>query len=222
MTLAVDRADVLENRWDAAHAATLSPERLLLYRSNLLGADKRITNRGGGNTSSKLVMPDPLTGEPVTVLWVKGSGDDLGSMKLDGFATLYQAKLETLVGRYRGPQMEDDMVALYNHCTFNLNPRAPSIDTPLHGLVCWPHVDHVHPDAVIAIAATPDSRAITREIYGGEIGWLDWRRQTPWACPSSTSFVACGRRRRWQQARSSARAIGIATSSSWRIPSRWT
>jgi rhamnulose-1-phosphate aldolase/alcohol dehydrogenase len=176
MTLAVDRADVLENRWDATHAATLSPERLLLYRSNLLGADKRITNFGGGNTSSKLVMPDPLTGEPVTVLWVKGSGDDLGSMKLDGFATLYQAKLETLVGRYRGPQMEDDMVALYNHCTFNLNPRAPSIDTPLHGLVCWPHVDHVHPDAVIAIAATPDSRAITREIYGGEIGWLDWRR----------------------------------------------
>jgi rhamnulose-1-phosphate aldolase/alcohol dehydrogenase len=121
-------------------------------------------------------MPDPLTGEPVTVLWVKGSGDDLGSMKLDGFATLYQAKLETLVGRYRGPEMEDDMVALYNHCTFNLNPRAPSIDTPLHGLVRWPHVDHVHPDAVIAIAATPDSRAITREIYGDAIGWLSWRR----------------------------------------------
>jgi rhamnulose-1-phosphate aldolase/alcohol dehydrogenase len=176
MTLAVDGADALENRWDAAHAATLSPERLLLYRSNLLGADKRITNFGGGNTSSKLVMPDPLTGEPVTVLWVKGSGDDLGSMKLDGFATLYQAKLETLVGRYRGPQMEDDMVALYNHCTFNLNPRAPSIDTPLHGLVRWPHVDHVHPDAVIAIAATPDSRAITRDIYGDAIGWLPWRR----------------------------------------------
>jgi rhamnulose-1-phosphate aldolase/alcohol dehydrogenase len=176
MTLAVDGADALENRWDAAHAATLSPERLLLYRSNLLGADKRITNFGGGNTSSKLVMPDPLTGEPVTVLWVKGSGNDLGSMKLDGFATLYQAKLETLVGRYRGPEMEDDLVAFYNHCTFNLNPRAPSIDTPLHGLVRWPHVDHVHPDAVIAIAATPDSRAITRDIYGDAIGWLPWRR----------------------------------------------
>src|ERR671913_2555825 len=103
---------LLENRWDDEKARGLDEPRHLLYRSNLLGADKRITNFGGGNTSSKLVMPDPLTGEPVTVLWVKGSGDDLGSMKLDGFATLYQAKLETLVGRYRGPQMEDDMVAL--------------------------------------------------------------------------------------------------------------
>src|SRR5688500_8050879 len=137
MTLAVDRADVLENRWDATHAATLSPERLLLYRSYLLVAVTRITNFVGGNTSSKLVMTDPLTVEPLTLLCVKRSGDDLGSMKLDGFATLYQAKLETLVGRYRGPEMEDDMVALYNHCTFNLNPRAPSIDTPLHGLVRW-------------------------------------------------------------------------------------
>ncbi|HTW26092.1 MAG TPA: bifunctional rhamnulose-1-phosphate aldolase/short-chain dehydrogenase [Acetobacteraceae bacterium] len=167
---------LLENRWNAAHAASLSPQACLLYRSNLLGADKRITNYGGGNTSSKLAMRDPLTGEEVTVLWVKGSGGDLGTMRLDGFATLYLDRLLALQSRYTGPADEDAMVALYSHCTFDLNPRATSIDTPLHGLIPYPNVDHVHPDAIIAIAASADSRALTREIFGDAIGWLPWRR----------------------------------------------
>jgi rhamnulose-1-phosphate aldolase/alcohol dehydrogenase len=166
----------VENRWDTAQAATLSPAELLLYRSNLLGADKRITNFGGGNTSAKLTERDPLTGKPVEVLWVKGSGGDLGTMKLDGFATLYMEKLLTLPALYRGPEHEDDMVAMYPHCAFNLNPRAASIDTPLHGLIDRPHVDHMHPDAVIAIAASRDSRRLTQEIYGDDIGWLPWLR----------------------------------------------
>lgn len=168
--------ELLPNRWDEAHAATLSPEALLLYRSNLLGSDKRVTNYGGGNTSSKLPMVDPLTGETVPVLWVKGSGGDIGSMKLDGFSTLYMDKLLAAQSLYRGPEHEDDMVALYPHLTFNLNPRATSIDTPLHGLIKHPHVDHVHPDAIIAIAAAADSEALTREIFAGSIGWVPWRR----------------------------------------------
>jgi rhamnulose-1-phosphate aldolase/alcohol dehydrogenase len=175
-SLTQDAASLLENRWDETHAATLTPEQRLLYRSNLLGADKRITNFGGGNTSAKLTMTDPLTGEPVRVLWVKGSGGDLGSMKLDGFATLYQDKLLSLEPRYRGVDHEDEMVGLYPHCTFNLNTRAPSIDTPLHGFIPRAHVDHMHPDAVIAIAAAADGEAITRQIYGDEIGWLSWVR----------------------------------------------
>lgn len=169
-------AALLENKWDEARAQALRPEDVLLYRSNLLGSDKRITNYGGGNTSSKIRMKDPLTGEEVTVLWVKGSGGDIGSMKLDGFSTLYMEKLLALQNLYRGPDAEDPMVALYNHCTFNLNPRATSIDTPLHGLIDRPHVDHVHPDAVIAIAASADSEALTRQIWGDEIGWVPWRR----------------------------------------------
>jgi rhamnulose-1-phosphate aldolase/alcohol dehydrogenase len=167
---------VLESLWDDAVAATLNPEQLLLYRSNLLGSDKRVTNFGGGNTSAKLMMPDPLTGEQVKVLWVKGSGGDIGTMKLDGFATLYMDKVLALRGRYRGTQDEDTIVGLYAHCAFNMNPRAASIDTPLHGLIDRAHVDHVHPDAVIAIAAAADSEQLTREIYGEEIGWLRWIR----------------------------------------------
>jgi rhamnulose-1-phosphate aldolase/alcohol dehydrogenase len=166
----------LTDQWDPTYAAALSAPEILLYRSNLLGSDKRITNYGGGNTSAKIAMMDPLTGETVDVLWVKGSGGDLGSMKLDGFATLYLDKLRSLAKRYTAPGMEDEMVHLYNHCTFNLNPRATSIDTPLHGFLPARHVDHVHPDAVIAIAASADSRKITAEIYGEEIGWLPWRR----------------------------------------------
>src|ERR1700730_3435374 len=126
---------LLPNRWDDNHARQLSPSELLLYRSNLLGADKRVTNFGGGNTSAKLGISDPLTGQPVEVLWVKGSGGDLGTMKLDGFATLYLDKLLGLSPRFKGPTDEDTMVGLYPFCTFNLNPRAPSIDTPLHGLI---------------------------------------------------------------------------------------
>ncbi|MBB5752771.1 bifunctional rhamnulose-1-phosphate aldolase/short-chain dehydrogenase [Prosthecomicrobium pneumaticum] len=169
-------ATLIENRWDDAKAAAMSEAGRLLYRSNLLGADKRITNFGGGNTSAKIAETDPLTGEPVTVLWVKGSGGDLGSMKQDGFATLYQAKLDALPRLYRGVAHEDEMVGLLPHCTFGLNPRAASIDTPLHAYLPYRHVDHMHPDAVIAIAAAANSEALTAAIYGGEIGWLPWKR----------------------------------------------
>ena len=166
----------LANLWDDAHAATMSEPELLLYRSNLLGSDKRITNYGGGNTSAKVTARDPLTGADVEVLWVKGSGGDIGSMTLDGFATLYMQKLMALKGLYRGVEHEDEMVGYLPHCTFNLNARASSIDTPLHAYVPKKHVDHVHPDAVIAIAAARNSKELTKEIYGDEIGWLPWKR----------------------------------------------
>ncbi|GGD95947.1 short chain dehydrogenase [Aureimonas endophytica] len=166
----------VRNLWDEAKAATLDEPGKLLYRSNLLGSDKRITNYGGGNTSAKVTHRDPLTGEDVTVLWVKGSGGDVGTIKLDGFATLYMDKLNRLRDIYRGPAHEDEMVGYLPHCTFNLNPRAASIDTPLHAYLPYPHVDHMHPDAVIAIAATRNGREITRRVYGEEIGWLEWRR----------------------------------------------
>ena len=167
---------LLPNKWDAKHAAGLSEPEKLLYRSNLLGSDLRITNFGGGNTSAKVWQKDPLGGEEVEVLWVKGSGGDVGSMKLDGFSTLYMDKLRALKGLYRGEAFEDEMVAYLPHCTFNLNPRAASIDTPLHAYINKPHVDHMHPDAVIAIAASKDSRALTQEIFGDDIGWLPWKR----------------------------------------------
>ncbi|PQA74917.1 bifunctional rhamnulose-1-phosphate aldolase/short-chain dehydrogenase [Brucella oryzae] len=167
---------LLDNRWDDAKAATLDEPGKLLYRSNLLGSDKRITNYGGGNTSAKVEEIDPLTGEKVQVLWVKGSGGDVGTIKLDGFATLYQHKLDALKGIYKGVEDEDRMVGFLPHCTFNLNPRAASIDTPLHGFVAFSHVDHMHPDAIIAIAASKNSRELTAEIFGDEIGWLPWRR----------------------------------------------
>jgi rhamnulose-1-phosphate aldolase/alcohol dehydrogenase len=171
----------IENRWDDAHAARLSPAELLLYRSNLLGSDKRITNFGGGNTSAKLREKDPLTGAEVEVLWVKGSGGDLGTMKLDGFSTLYMEKFLALekfyfLSKEGGKDPDSMLVPLYAHCAFNLNPRAASIDTPLHGLVNRAHVDHMHPDALIAIAASSDSKKLTEEIFGGEIGWLPWIR----------------------------------------------
>ena len=162
--------------WDDTKARSLDEPGLLLYRSNLLGADLRITNFGGGNTSAKVVMVDPLNKSPVTVLWVKGSGGDIGSMKLDGFATLYLDKLESLKGLYRSLDQEDEMVHNLNHCTFNLNPRAASIDTCLHGYVPYAHVDHVHSDAVIAIAAAKDSEKLTTEIFGKEMGYLPWQR----------------------------------------------
>ena len=162
--------------WDDHVAASLSEPGLLLYRSNLLGSDLRITNFGGGNTSAKVRMTDPLTRKEETVLWVKGSGGDLGSMKLDGFSTLYLDKLHALKGLYRGIAHEDEMVDYLPHCTFNLNPRAASIDTPLHGFVPALHVDHMHADAVIAIAAARDSEQLTREIFGEEMGYLPWQR----------------------------------------------
>jgi rhamnulose-1-phosphate aldolase/alcohol dehydrogenase len=164
------------SRWDDAIAAELNPAELLLYRSNLLGSDLTVTNFGGGNTSAKLTETDPLTGEAVEVLWVKGSGGDIGSMKLDGFATLYQDKLLGLERHYAGPDDDDKMVGYLPHCTFNLNGRAASIDTPLHSLLPFKHVDHVHPDAIIALAASSGGEAATREIWGGRIGWLPWKR----------------------------------------------
>ena len=166
----------ITSRWDDQHAATLSEPELLLYRSNLLGSDLRITNFGGGNTSAKIAMTDPLSGALVEVLWVKGSGGDLGSIKLDGFSTLYMDKLEALKGRYRGLEREDEMVGYLPHCTFDLNPRAASIDTPLHAYINRKHVDHMHPDSVIAIAACKNSRTLTEKIFEGELGWLPWQR----------------------------------------------
>ncbi|RWX69064.1 bifunctional rhamnulose-1-phosphate aldolase/short-chain dehydrogenase [Mesorhizobium sp. M4B.F.Ca.ET.089.01.1.1] len=166
----------LANLWDDAKAKGLSDPELLVYRSNTLGSDKRVTNYGGGNTSSKVWQKDPLTGEEVEVLWVKGSGGDSASIKLDGFATLYMDKLRALKGLYRGLAHEDEMVGYLPHCTFNLNPRAASIDTPLHAFVPKPCVDHMHPDAIIAIAAAKDSKALTKEIFGDAIGWLPWKR----------------------------------------------
>ena len=169
-------SQLLENLWDKQHAASLDEPGRLLYRSNLLGSDKRITNYGGGNTSTKVATADPLTAEQVQVLWVKGSGGDIGSMKLDGFATLYMDKLNALKDLYRGEQFEDEMVGYLSHCTFNLNPRASSIDTPLHAYVPQVHVDHVHPDAIIAIAAAADGESLTNQIFGDDIGWLPWKR----------------------------------------------
>ena len=166
----------LENLWDSNLAAGKSEPELLLYRSNLLGSDKRITNYGGGNTSAKVLEKDPLTGEQVEVLWVKGSGGDVGSIKMDGFATLYMDKLNALKDLYRGVEFEDEMVGYLSHCNFNLNTRAPSIDTPLHAYVPKKHVDHMHPDAIIAIAASENSKELTQEIFGSDIGWLPWKR----------------------------------------------
>ncbi|MEY4376405.1 MAG: hypothetical protein RJB26_955, partial [Pseudomonadota bacterium] len=164
------------NRWDDEAAAGKSAAELLLYRSNLLGSDLTVTNFGGGNTSAKLEAIDPLTGETVQVLWVKGSGGDIGSMALDGFSTLYLDKLLGLERLYRGVEFEDEMVGFLPHCTFNLNPRAASIDTPLHGYLPFAHVDHVHPDAIIALAASSGGEAATRAIWSGQIGWLPWKR----------------------------------------------
>jgi rhamnose utilization protein RhaD (predicted bifunctional aldolase and dehydrogenase)/NAD(P)-dependent dehydrogenase (short-subunit alcohol dehydrogenase family) len=169
----------LEDRWDDKVAAALDEPELLRYRSNLLGSDLRLTNFAGGNTSSKITETDPLTGEPVEVLWVKGSGGDLGSIKRSGFATLYQEKLLALERSYRGPDSEDDMVAMYALCAFRNNPVAASIDTPLHGFLPYPHVDHLHPDWGIALAASANGKAKMDEFnreFGRHLVWLPWQR----------------------------------------------
>jgi rhamnulose-1-phosphate aldolase/alcohol dehydrogenase len=169
--------------WNDNQAGKLDPVARLIYRSNLLGADQRITNTGGGNTSSKINESDPLTGEPVEVLWVKGSGGDLRTSKKENFASLTMPGLERLRTIYensstKGPKSttEDSMVGAYPHCTFNLNPRASSIDTPLHGFVPFKHVDHTHPNAVIAVAASRHGEQLTQEIYGEEVAWVPWQR----------------------------------------------
>jgi rhamnose utilization protein RhaD (predicted bifunctional aldolase and dehydrogenase) len=169
----------LEDRWDENAAAKLDEAETLRYRSNLLGSDLRITNFGGGNTSSKLNMPDPLSGKSTAALWVKGSGGDLGSIQRSGFATLYLDKLHALADLYQGAEREDEMVAYYPLCTFGINPVAASIDTPLHGFLPFPHVDPRHPDCAIALAAAANGREKMEEFnraYGHKLVWLPWQR----------------------------------------------
>ena len=169
----------LEDRWDPAVAATLDQPEQLRYRSNLLGSDLRITNFAGGNTSSKVTEPDPLTGDAVEVLWVKGSGGDLGSIKRTGFATLYQQKLLSLERSYKGVDTEDDMVPLYAIAAFRNNPVAASIDTPLHGFLPFPHVDHLHPDWGIALAASANGKTKMDEFnreFNHSLVWVPWQR----------------------------------------------
>ncbi|WP_297043665.1 class II aldolase/adducin family protein [Thermoflavifilum sp.] len=164
--------------WDEQRAAALQGDEvaLLIYRSNLLGADLRLTNYAGGNTSCKTLEPDLVTGEQVPVLWVKGSGGDLGTLTRKGLAALYLQRLEALKKKYRGLAYEDEMVPLFTHCLYDPHSQAPSIDTPLHAFLPHKHVDHLHPDAVIAIAASRDGKAIMHEIYGDELAWIDWQR----------------------------------------------
>ena len=164
--------------WDDAKAAALEGDEvaLLVYRSNLLGADLRLTNYGGGNTSCKAMAKDPLTGKDTEIMWVKGSGGDLGTMKRSGLAALYVDRLRSLTNVYRGIEYEDEMVELFNHCIYDLASKAPSIDTPLHGFLPFKHIDHLHPDAAIAIAAAKDGERITQELFNGSIGWVEWQR----------------------------------------------
>ena len=164
--------------WDDAKAAELAGDEvaLLIYRSNLLGADLRLTNYGGGNTSCKLMQIDPLTGQEVEVMWIKGSGGDIGTLKKSGLAALYVDRLRSLTNVYRGVEHEDEMVELFNHSIYDLASKAPSIDTPLHGFLPFAHIDHLHPDAAIAIAAAKDGKKITEELFGGTIGWVEWKK----------------------------------------------
>jgi rhamnulose-1-phosphate aldolase/alcohol dehydrogenase len=164
--------------WDVAEAAKLANDEvgLLIYRSNLLGADLRLTNYGGGNTSCKAMAKDPLTGVETEIMWIKGSGGDIGTLKRSGLAALYNDRLINLKNIYRGLEHEDEMVELFNHCIYDLNSKAPSIDTPLHGFLPFKHIDHLHPDAAIAIAAAKDGKRITAELFDNTIGWVDWRK----------------------------------------------
>ena len=164
--------------WDEKKAAELAGDEvaLLIYRSNRLGADLRLTNFGGGNTSCKVTSKDPLTGKPTEVMWVKGSGGDIGTLKKSGLAALYMDRLLALKNVYRGLEHEDEMVELFNHCIYDLASKAPSIDTPLHAFLPFKHIDHLHPDAAIAIAAAKDGKKITKELFNGTIGWVEWQR----------------------------------------------
>ena len=168
----------VEYLWDHQKAKELEGDEvaLLLYRSNILGADLRITNFGGGNTSCRTMEKDPLTGKETEVMWIKGSGGDIGSLTRSGLAGLYLDRLHALKNRYRGLEHEDEMVELFNHCIYDLNSKAPSIDTALHAFLPFKHIDHLHPDAAIAIAAAKDGEKITEEIFEGQIGWVPWQR----------------------------------------------
>ena len=164
--------------WDEKVATELNNDQvaLLIYRSNLLGSDLRLTNYGGGNTSCKVFSKDPLTGNSTEVMWIKGSGGDLRSLKKSGLAALYMDRLNALKKIYRGLEFEDEMVEYLNHCIYDLNSRAPSIDTPLHAFLPFKHIDHLHPDAAIAIAASKDGKKINEKLFEGKIGWVDWQR----------------------------------------------
>lgn len=164
--------------WDKEKEAALKGDEvgLLIYRSNILGADLRITNYGGGNTSCKTIELDPLTKKETEVMWVKGSGGDIGTLTKSGLAALYLNKLHALKNVYRGLEFEDEMVGLFNHCIYDLDSKAPSIDTPLHAFLPFKHIDHLHPDAAIAIAASKDGEAITQSLFEGSIAWVPWRR----------------------------------------------
>jgi len=164
--------------WDDEKAASMAGDEvaLLIYRSNLLGADLRLTNYGGGNTSCKANATDPLTGAETEVMWIKGSGGDIGTLKKSGLAALYVERLRSLKSIYKGIDHEDEMVELFNHCIYDLSSKAPSIDTPLHGFLPFKHIDHLHPDAAIAIAAAKDGQQITHDLFNGTIGWVDWQK----------------------------------------------
>lgn len=178
MNMTTKKFEHVSYLWDEKKAAALEGDEigLLLYRSNMLGADLRITNYGGGNTSCKVMQKDPLTGEDVEVMYIKGSGGDIGTLKRSGLAGLYLEKLQNLKKVYRGLEYEDEMVGLFNHCIYDLNSKAPSIDTPLHAFLPFKHIDHLHPDAAIAIAACKDGERINHELFDGKIGWVDWQR----------------------------------------------
>lgn len=183
MTTEINAFQHVTYGWDEARAAEFDapgPHKrevaLFIYRANLTGADLRLTNYGGGNTSVKVIGKDPLTGEDADVMWIKGSGGDISTLTKAGFAALYMDRLLRLEQVYRELDHEDEMVALFNHCIFDLNSKAPSIDTPLHGFLPFRHIDHLHPDMAIAIAAAKDGRHITNELFGGTVGWVDWQR----------------------------------------------
>src|ERR1022692_4346805 len=178
MGISIKKFKYVSYFWDEAKATSLAGDEvaLLVYRSNLLGADLRLTNYGGGNTSCKVFAKDPLTDNEVEVMYVKGSGGDLGTMKRSGLAALYVGRLRSLKNIYRGIEYEDEMVELFNHCIYDLSFKTPSIDTPLHGFLPFKHIDHLHPDAAIAIAAAKDGKKITQDLFNGAIGWVEWQR----------------------------------------------
>ncbi|MFK8059860.1 MAG: class II aldolase/adducin family protein, partial [Polaribacter sp.] len=178
MTVLTNKFKHVDYLWDQKKADALADDQvaLFLYRSNILGADLRITNYGGGNTSCKTIEKDPLTNQDVEVMWVKGSGGDIGTLNRAGIAGLYTSRLRDLKNVYGGLEDEDRMVGLFNHCIFDLDSKAPSIDTPLHGLLPFAHIDHLHPDALIAVAAAEDSEKVTKEIWGDTMGWVPWQK----------------------------------------------